>query len=159
MSPARLSYSHRIYFAPFKKKKKLWRFLKEHISRGTIKLSKSPFNVSFFFIKKKDGKLRLVQDYRPVNQWTIKNWYPLLLIPQLINWLCRCSLYTKFDIRWGNNNICIKEGDEWKAAFLTNEGLYEPMVMFFGLTNSPATFQTMMNTIFAVEIAEAWLTV
>jgi RNase H-like domain found in reverse transcriptase/Reverse transcriptase (RNA-dependent DNA polymerase) len=70
----------------------------------------------------------------------------------------RCSLYTKFDIRWGYNNIRIKEGDEWKAAFITNEGLFEPTVMFFGLTNSLATFQTMMNSIFANEIAEKWLT-
>jgi hypothetical protein len=73
--------------------------------------------------------------------------------------LTGCTLYTKFDIRWGYNNIRIKEGDEWKAAFLTNEGLFEPTVMFFGLTNSPATFQTMMNTIFAVEVAEGWLTI
>jgi hypothetical protein len=73
--------------------------------------------------------------------------------------LSRCSLYTKFDIRWGYNNVHIKEGDEWKAAFITNEGLFEPTVMFFGLTNSPATFQTMMNSIFANEIAKKWLTV
>ena len=52
------------------------------------------------------------------------------------------------DIRWGYNNVRIKEGDEWKAAFRTNRGLFEPLVMFFGLTNSPATFQTMMNDIF-----------
>jgi L-rhamnose mutarotase len=68
-------------------------------------------------------------------------------------------LYTKFDIRWGYNNIQIKEGDEWKAAFITNEGLFEPTIMFFGLTNSPATFQTMMNLIFSEEITEQWLTV
>jgi hypothetical protein len=55
--------------------------------------------------------------------------------------------------------VGIKEGDEWKAAFITNEGLFEPTVMFFGLTNSPATFQTMMNSIFADDIAEKWLTV
>ena len=53
----------------------------------------------------------------------------------------------------------IKEGDQWKAAFITNQGLYEPNVMFFGLTNSPATFQTMMNTIFTEEVREGWLTV
>ncbi|KDR72003.1 hypothetical protein GALMADRAFT_24724, partial [Galerina marginata CBS 339.88] len=57
--------------------------------------------------------------------------------------------FTKFDIRWGYNNIRIKEGDEWKAAFITNRGLFEPLVMFFGLTNSPATFQTMMNELFS----------
>ena len=60
---------------------------------------------------------------------------------------------------WGYNNVHIKEGDEWKAAFIMNEGLYEPTVMFFGLTNSPTTFQAMMNTIFKDEIQEGWLTV
>ena len=68
-------------------------------------------------------------------------------------------MFTKVDIRWGYNNICIKEGDEYKAAFITNQGLFEPTVMFFGLTNSPATFQTMMNAIFTKEIAEGWLIV
>jgi hypothetical protein len=53
----------------------------------------------------------------------------------------------KFDIQWGFNNICIKKGDEWKAAFRMNMGLFKPTVMFFGLTNSPATFQAMMDNI------------
>jgi hypothetical protein len=70
-----------------------------------------------------------------------------------------CTLFTKFDIRWGYNNICIKDGDQWKVAFLTHEGLFEPMVMYFGLTNSPVTFQTMMDTIFASEVAQKWLTI
>jgi Reverse transcriptase (RNA-dependent DNA polymerase) len=73
--------------------------------------------------------------------------------------LSGCSLYTKFDIHWSYNNVRIREGDEWKAAFITNEGLFKPTVMFFGLTNSPATFQTMMNSIFADNIAEKWLMV
>jgi Reverse transcriptase (RNA-dependent DNA polymerase) len=51
-------------------------------------------------------------------------------------------------VRWGYNNIRIKQGDEWKAAFITEFGLYKPLVMFFGLCNSPATFQRMMNDIF-----------
>ena len=63
------------------------------------------------------------------------------------------------DIRWGYNNIRIKEGDKWKAAFHTNRGLFEPLVMFFGLTNSPATFQTMMNDIFREEIMEGWVVI
>jgi hypothetical protein len=57
-------------------------------------------------------------------------------------------LFTGFDVEWGYNEVLIKPQDRWKAAFITNEGLFEPTVMFFGLTNSPATFQTMMNTIF-----------
>jgi hypothetical protein len=68
-------------------------------------------------------------------------------------------LFTKFDVQWGYNNICIKDGDEWKAAFLTLEGLFEPMVMFFGLTNSPVTFQMMMNMIFRKEVSQGWLLV
>jgi Reverse transcriptase (RNA-dependent DNA polymerase) len=137
----------------------LQKFVKEHLSQGTIQPSKCPYVTSFFFIKKKDGTLQPVQDYRPINQWTIRNKYPLSLIPQMINQLRGCSLYTNFDIRWGYNSVWIRQGDEWKSAFLTNEGLFEPTVMFFGLTNLPATFQTMMNSIFAPEIAEVWLTI
>jgi transposase InsO family protein len=67
--------------------------------------------------------------------------------------LRQARLFTKFDVRWGYNNIRIKEGDEWKAAFTTNRGLFEPQVMLFGLTNSPATFQALMNTIFVDLVA------
>ena len=70
----------------------------------------------------------------------IKNGYPLPLIDDLINRLRGARYFTKLDVRWGYNNIRIKEGDEWKAAFRTNRGLFEPLVMYFGLTNSPATF-------------------
>jgi hypothetical protein len=89
-----------------------------------------------------------VQDYRPVNAWTIKNRYPLPLIPQLVDHLRGATLFTGFDVEWGYNEVLIKPQDRWKAGFITNKGLYEPTVMFFGLTNSPATFQTMINTIF-----------
>jgi len=67
--------------------------------------------------------------------------------------------FTKFDVRWGFNNMRIKEGDEWKAAFKTNTGLYEPTVMFFGLCNSPATFQSMMDSIFADYVSEGWIVI
>jgi hypothetical protein len=81
------------------------------------------------------------------------------LIPQVLNRLAGCTLFTKFDIRWGYNNIRIKGGDEWKATFLTPQGLFEPLIMFFRLTNSPATFQAMMNKIFRMEVAQGWLSV
>ena len=124
------------------------KFVEEHLGRGTIRPSKSPYAANFFFVKKKDGKLRPVQDYRPLNKWTIRNRNVSPLIPEVIDRLAGCTLFTKFDVRWGYNNIRIRKGDEWKAAFLTPEGLFEPTVMFFGLTNSPATFQTMINTEF-----------
>ena len=85
---------------------------------------------------------------------TIKNRYPLPLISELVNQLRGTKFFTKLDIRWGYQNMRMKEGDEWKAAFRTNRGLYEPLVMFFGLTNSPSTFQTMMNDIFQDLIME-----
>jgi Reverse transcriptase (RNA-dependent DNA polymerase) len=129
------------------------------MKKGYIRPSKSPYAAPFFFIKKKDGKLRPVQDYRRVNQWTIRNRYPLPLISQLINKVRSRTLFTKFDIRWGYNNVRIKQGDEWKAAFIMNQGLFEPTVMFFGLTNSPATFQMMMDAIFAEEMREGWLVI
>ncbi len=104
--------------------------------------------------KKKDGSLRPVQDYRLLNSITVKNKYPLPLVDDLVQRLKGARYFTKLDVRWGYNNIRIKEGDEWKAVFRTNRGLFEPLVMFFGLTNSPATFQTMMNDIFADLIGE-----
>ena len=83
----------------------------------------------------------------------MRNTYPLPLIKELIKQLVKKQWFTKFDIRWGYNNVRIKDGDQWKATFKTNRGLFEPTVMFFGLTNSPATFQTMMDEIFKEEVA------
>ena len=122
-------------------------FIKEQLERGYIRKSKSPYASAFFFIKKKDGKLRPIQDYRKLNQHTIRNKYPLPLIPELISQVKDANIFSKFDIHWGYNNIRIKEGDQHKAAFKTKYGLYELNVMFFGLTNSPATFQAMMDHI------------
>ena len=88
-----------------------------------------------------------MQDYYKLNQGTIKNKYPLPLIQELIDKTKQARYFTKLDICWGYNNIQIKEGDEWKAVFRTNQGLFEPTVMFFSLINSPATFQGFMNLI------------
>jgi hypothetical protein len=122
--------------------------LEEALATGHIRQSKSPLRALVFFIKKKDGKLRFVQDYRALNAITRKNRYLLPLINDLIHRLKGTRYFTKLDVCWGYNNVCIQEGDEWKAAFHTNRGLFEPLVMYFGLTNSLATFQMMMNEIF-----------
>lgn len=135
------------------------KFIQENLEKGYIRPSKSPMSSPFFFVKKKDGKLRPVQDYRKLNDVTIKNRYPLPLISELMDRLKGAKLFTKLDVRWGYNNIRIKEGDEYKAAFVTNRGLFEPTVMFFGMTNSPATFQNMMNDIFADLVAEGKVTI
>ena len=128
--------------------KAVQKFLHDELEKGYIRESKSPYASSFFFVRKKDGKMRPVQDYRKINAITIRNQYPLPLIADLIRDLSNAHIYTKLDVRWGYNNVCIHEGDEKKAAFKTRYGLFEPTVMYFGLTNSPATFQTMMNFIY-----------
>ena len=78
----------------------------------------------------------------------MKNSYPLPLISDLVDNIGTKRVFMKMDLRWGYNNVRIKKGDEWKVAFITHVGLFEPVVMFFGLLSSPATFQTMMNDIF-----------
>jgi len=120
-------------------------FVKEQLRKGYIWLSKSLQMALVFFVGKKDRKKRIVQDYRYFNKWTIKNNYPLPLISDVLENIGMKKLFTKMDLRWGYNNMRIKEGDEWKTAFTMLEGLFEPTVIFFRLTNSPATFQAMMN--------------
>ena len=90
----------------------------------------------------------LIVDYRKLNAITVKNRYPLPLTQELIDQLSEARVFTKLDLRWEYNNVRIREGDQWKAAFRTSCGLFEPVVMNFGLTNAPATFQHMMNDIF-----------
>jgi len=89
----------------------------------------------------------------------VKNKYPFSLISKLISQLHRARYFIKLDVHWGFNNVHIKLRDEWKMAFWTNRGLFELLVMFFGMTNSPATFQTMMNNIFWDLIAEGIIVV
>ena len=103
----------------------------------------------FFFVAKKDiNALWPCQDYQLLNEGMVKNTYPLPLISDLVDKLKGVQWFMKLDIRWGYHNVQIKKDDKWKAAFKTNKGLFEPMVMFFGLCNSPATFQVMMNDYF-----------
>ena len=94
---------------------------------------------------KKDRKKKMVQNYQYLNEWTVKNNYPLPLISDVLENMGTKKVFTKMDLRWRYNNVRIKEGDEWKAVFTMPEGSFEPTVMFFGLTNFPATFQAMMN--------------
>ena len=144
----------KVYPMSYNEEQELDNFLKEQLDKGYIKPSKSPMSSPVFFIKKKDGKLRLIQDYRKLNEYTVKNRYPLPLAQDIINRLRGAKVFSKMDVRWGYYNIRIAEGDEWKAAFTTSRGLFEPNVMFFGLTNAPATFQALMNTIFADLVAK-----
>ena len=133
-------------------------FVNTNLTNGFIVPSKSPMASPFFFVgKKEDGALRPCQDYRYLNEWTVKNAHPLPLVSELLDAIGDASIFTKLDVRWGYNNVLIRPEDRWKAAFSCARGLFEPTVLFFGLTNAPPTFQAMMEYIFDDYIREGWL--
>ena len=112
--------SSKVYPLSLVEQKELDSFLEKNLCTGRIHPSKSPMAAPVFLIKKKDGSLQLVQDYRALNSMTVKNKYLLLLISELVLQLHRARYFTKLDVHWGFNNIHIKPGDEWKTAFWTN---------------------------------------
>jgi Reverse transcriptase (RNA-dependent DNA polymerase) len=138
---------------------KLDKFLKENLDKEYIKLSQSPMASSFFFVKRKDGKLWPCQDYWYLNDWTVRNAYPLPLISEIMDKIKGAKFFIKFDVWWGYNNIRIRTEDQWKAAFKKNRGLFKPTVMFFRMCNSLATFQAMMDSIFSDMIEECMVIV
>ena len=137
----------RVYSLSRNKKEEVQKFVDEHLKKGYIRPSKSPQTLPVFFVGKKDRGKHMVMNYRRLNKQTVKNNYPLPLIIDLVDSMGNKRVFAKMDLQWGYNNVRIKEGDEWKAAFTTHVGSYEPVVMFFRMTNSPATFQSMMNEI------------
>jgi len=114
--------------------------MEDQLRKEYIRLSKLPQMSLVFFVGKKDSSKRMVIDYHDLNDQTIKNNYPLLLITELINNMRSKKVFTKIDLRWGFNNMRIKEEDEWKGTFTMHIRSFEPTVIFFGITNSPATF-------------------
>jgi len=137
----------RIYPLSKNEREEVQNFVEDQLRKRYIRPSKSPQMSPVFFVGKKNGSKRMVMDYCNLNDQTVKNNYLLPLITDLIDNMGSKKVFTKMDLRWGFNNMRIKEGDEWKGAFTTHMGSFEPTVMFFGMTNSPATFQVMMNEI------------
>jgi len=137
----------KIYPLSKNEREEVQNFMEDQLRKGYIRPSKSPQMSPVFFVGKKDGSKRMVMDYHNLNSQTIKNNYPLPLITELIDNMGSKKVFMKIDLRWGFNNVRIKEGDEWKGAFTMHIGSFEPTVMFFGIMNSPTTFQAMMNEI------------
>jgi len=137
----------KVYSLLRKERKEVHKFIQEQLRKRYIKLSKSSQMVPVFFVEKKNGKKKMVQDYYYLNKWTIKNNYPLPLILDIIKNINTKKVFIKLDLHWGYNNVQIKEDDEWKVVFVTLEELFEPTVMFFRLTNFLAMFQMIINEI------------
>ncbi|WVZ69508.1 hypothetical protein U9M48_018282 [Paspalum notatum var. saurae] len=127
--------------------------LQEQLDKGFIRPSSSPWGCPALFVEKKDqGGKRLCVDYRPLNAVTIKNKYPIPHIDILFDQLAGARVFSKIDLRSGYYQLKIKESDIPKTAFSTRYGLYEYLVMSFGLTNAPAFFMYMMNSVFMKQL-------
>src|SRR5579863_8386561 len=123
-------------------------FIDENLEKGYITASDSPYGFLTFLVPKKDSdKMQYIINYRPLNNVTRHDVTPLPNLAECIEDLQGMKLFSKFDICWGYNNIRIQPEDQWKGAFKTCQGLFEPKVMFFRMSNSPATFQRFMNAI------------
>ncbi|WVZ85345.1 hypothetical protein U9M48_032284 [Paspalum notatum var. saurae] len=127
--------------------------LQEQLDKGFIRPSSSPWGCPALFVEKKDqGGKRLCVDYRPLNAVTVKNKYPLPHIDILFDQLGGATVFSKIDLRSGYHQIKVREEDIPKTAFSTRYGLYEYLVMSFGLTNAPAFFMYLMNSVFMNEL-------
>ena len=137
----------KVYLLSRNEREEVQKFVNEHLKKGYIRPLKSQQTSPVFFVGKKDRGKCMVMDYCKLNRQTVKNNYPLLLITELVDNMGSKQVFTKMDLWWVYNNVRVKERNKWKVVFTTHVGSFEPVVMFFGMMNSPATFQTMMNEI------------
>jgi hypothetical protein len=126
--------------------------LQELLDMGYICPSSSPWGSPALFLKKKDGSLQMCVDYRPLNAVTVKNKYPLPRIDVLFDQLAGAKVFSKIDLRSGYHQIKIRASDIPKTTFSTRYGLYEFLIMSFGLTNAPSYFMYLMNLVFMNEL-------
>ncbi|MBW0516462.1 hypothetical protein O181_056177 [Austropuccinia psidii MF-1] len=138
-----------IYSLSNQESKKLQAYISENVEKGFIRPSSSSTGAPVLFVKKKDGGLRLCVDYCKLNSVTRKNRYPVAPMNQILTIFNSSTIFSKIDLCGAYNLLRMKEGDEHLIAFGTKYGSYEYLVMPFGLTNAPASFQNIVNDIFA----------
>jgi hypothetical protein len=152
LKPGMAPVSRRSYLMPPNELAELKTQLKDLLEKVFIRPSSSPWGCPAIFVKKKDQTLRMCVDYRPLNEVTIKNKYPLPWIDILFDQLTGARVFSKIDLRSGYHQIRIRPEDIPKTKFTTWYGLFEYLVMSFGLTNAPAHFTYLMNSVFMPEL-------
>jgi hypothetical protein len=152
LQPGTAPISKRPYRMPHNELAELKIQLQDLLDKGFIHPSASPWGCPALFVKKKDNSLRLCVDYRPLNAVTIKNKYPLPRIDILFDQLAGAKVFSKIDLRSGYHQIKIWPSDIPKTALSTRYGLYEYLVMSFAVTNAPAYFMYLMNSVFMQEL-------
>jgi len=158
--PPHRSYDHKIEVIPGSKLpysrnrplspmelRVLKRWLDDQIANGWIRPSKSSVASPILLAQKPGGGVRICVDYRGVNDITLKSRYPIPLIKETLDAICKAKIFTKLDVIAAFNRVRIAEGHEWLTAFITRFGLYESLVTPFGLQGAPATFQNYINDI------------
>jgi hypothetical protein len=151
--PGTAPISRRPYRKPPNELVELKKQLQDLLKKGLIHPSSSRWGCPALFMKKKkDNSLRMCVDYRQLNAMTIKNKYPLPRNDILFDQLSKAKVFSKIDLRSGYYQIKIRPQDIPKTVFSTRYGLYEYLVMSFGLTNAPAYFMYLMNSVFMLEL-------
>jgi hypothetical protein len=152
LKPSTTPVSRRSYRMPPNELAELKTQLQDLLEKGFIWPSSSPWGCPAIFVKNKDQTLRMCVDYRPLNELTIKNKYPLPRIDLLFDKLVGAKIFSKIDLRSGYHQIMVRPKDIPKMAFTTRYGLYEYLVMSFGLINAPVHFTYLMNSMFMPEL-------
>jgi hypothetical protein len=152
LKPGTTPISRRSYRMPTNELAELKTQLQDLLAKGFIRLNSSPWACPTIFVNKKDQTLWMCVDYRPLNEVTIKNKYPLPRIDLLFDQLTGARVFSKINLRSSYPQIRIRPEDIPKMAFTTRYGLFKYLVMSFGLTNAPSHFTYLMNSAFMPEL-------